>query len=286
MKVTVFDDRACTLGEGPLWHPLRKQLFWFDILDHSLLTRTENGVQSWCYDDAVSAAGWIDENSLFMASANGLWRVNLNNGNRELVTPLEADVPGTRSNDGRADPWGGFWIGTMAYDAAKGAGAIYRYYRGAVQKLFDNITIPNAICFAPDRSSAYFTDTRTRQVMRVALDDYGWPDGTPEVLLDLAAEGLNPDGAVIDTDGHLWMAQWGASRVAQYSITGQFLQAVDLPPKQVTCPAFGGDALSSMYVTSALEGLSPKALKQIPEQGMTFVINDIAKGLPEPQVIL
>ena len=81
------------------------------------------------------------------------------------IAPLEADNPVTRSNDGRADPWGGFWIGTMGFNAEPQAGAIYRYYKGEVLPIVRNITISNAICFAPDRSCAYYTDTPTRQIM-------------------------------------------------------------------------------------------------------------------------
>ena len=89
----------------------------------------------------------------------------------------------------------------MGKGAEPGAGAIYRYYRGAVQRLFHPITISNAICFAPDRSVAYFTDTPKGIVMRQALNaDDGWPEGDPEPWLDLRAEGLNPDGAVVDAE--------------------------------------------------------------------------------------
>lgn len=286
MTARVFDDRSCVLGEGPLWHPLRKQLYWFNILDKKLLTRDSVSPREWTFEETVSAAGWVDVNTVLMASAKGLWRLDLTDGNRTLVVSLEAENALTRSNDGRADPWGGFWIGTMGYNAEPRAGAIYRYYRGELRKLFPGITISNAICFAPDRSCAYFTDTPTRKVMKVPLDGDGWPDGAPTVLLDLTEEGLNPDGAVVDADGNLWLAQWGAARIAVYGSRGQFLKALDVPAAQVTCPAFGGSDLTTLYVTSATEGLDAKAFDAMPNQGQTFEITGVAKGLPEPRVIL
>ena len=284
---TVFDDRPCSLGEGPLWHPTREQLFWLDINGKALLT-VERGVQkSWSFDEHVSAAGWVDDGTLLMASETGLWRFDLETGQQDLVVPLEADNPVTRSNDGRADPWGGFWIGTMGKNAEAGAGAIYRFYRGELRLLVPEVSISNAICFAPDKTSACYTDTVTGQIMRQPLDpETGWPLGNREVFVDLRDEGLNPDGAVIDTSGNLWVAQWGAGRVAAYDSNGRFLRAVEVPGVHATCPAFGGAKLSTLYCTSARQGLSEETIQQEPKNGMTFACADVAIGQAEHRVIL
>ncbi len=160
----IYDDRPCALGEGPLWHPERRQLFWFDILGKSLMTQENGEPRSWQFDELVSAAGWVDRDTLLVASESGLWRFSLKTEQKDLIAPLEADNPITRSNDGRADSWGGFWIGTMGKSAEPGAGAIYRYWQGELRQLVPNVSISNAICFAPDRSCAYYTDTATKQV--------------------------------------------------------------------------------------------------------------------------
>ncbi|MEM6563367.1 MAG: SMP-30/gluconolactonase/LRE family protein [Pseudomonadota bacterium] len=282
----VFDDRRCTLGEGALWHPRRKQLFWFDIVEKRLMSQCGDKQLSWAFDDPVSAAAWIDDDALLMASAHGLWSVDLRDGSRAHLCNLEHDNPLTRSNDGRADPFGGFWIGTMGYNAEPGAGAIYRYYKGKVRKLFSPITISNSICFAPDRSAAYFSDTAIQKLMRVALNTDGWPDATPEVLIDFSEDGLNPDGAVTAADGTIWIAQWGSSRVVGYRPDGSRLRTLSVPADQVTCPAFGGDNYETLFVTSASKGLDAGSLKAFPTQGMTFSTADATKGLPEPRVIL
>ena len=80
--VEVFDDTHCLLGEGPLWHPLRGQFFWFDIDAHRLYTRTDEGQQVWQFDEHVSAAGWIDEARLLVASASALIDFNVETGAR------------------------------------------------------------------------------------------------------------------------------------------------------------------------------------------------------------
>ena len=139
-ELEIWDDTPCILGEGPLWHPLRGQLFWFDIVKHRLYTRENGKHRSWAFEEHVSAAGWVDETRLLIASETRLFTFDVDSGLRRDVHALEADNRVTRSNDGRADPWGGFWIGTMGKKAEPGAGAIYRYFKGELRTLYPGIT--------------------------------------------------------------------------------------------------------------------------------------------------
>ncbi|SHH13466.1 SMP-30/gluconolactonase/LRE family protein [Marivita hallyeonensis] len=278
----IFSRTVCALGEGPLWHPEEQVLYWFDILGKRLFRSDGTDEQSWDFDEHVSAAGWIDTGVLLIASETSLSVFETATGESTFLHPLESDNDVTRSNDGRADPWGGFWIGTMGKNAEPKAGAIYRYYDGTLTKLFDRITISNAICFAPDRRHAFYTDTPNRKILRVALDDDGFPEGKPELFTDLNAAGLNPDGAVVDANGNLWVAQWGAGRVACYGPDGAFVRAIDVPGAQSSCPAFGGADLSTLFVTTAADGLNPAG----DTDGMTFSAPSGTTGQKEHQVLL
>ncbi len=278
----VFDARVALLGEGALWHPLRGQLFWFDILGKRLLSRDGEKALDWSFDEQVSAAGWIDRDNLLIASETGLYRFNLDKGTRDLVHLLEAKEPRTRSNDGRADPWGGFWIGTMGKELP-GLGAIYRYYRGELRRLHHPISVSNTICFSPDRRHAYFSDTADCVIMRQDLSAVdGWPCAEAELFIDLRAEQHMPDGAVVDSEGCLWNAQWGSSRVARYSSKGDFLSEIELPVKQITCPALGGVGLNTLFATSAAEGAGTDEEMA----GQLFSVGVDCIGQVEPQVIL
>ncbi len=287
MRMHAFDETPCHLGEGPLWHPVRGQLLWFDILRFRLHSNEAGKTRTWQFEEHVSAAGWLDVDRLLIASETKLFTFNLDTGAAETVAPLEADRPETRSNDGRADPWGGFWIGTMGKDAETGAGTIYRYYRGELRCLVPRISITNAICFSPDRRHAYFTDTPTQKIMRQPLAEAdGWPEGTAEVWLDLSGTEWRPDGAVVDAEGNLWSAQWGGNRVAAYAPNGAFLRAVEVPGAHSSCPAFGGAGLTDLFCTTARAGLSSGTLAREPYHGHTFVAEGVARGQAEHQVVL
>ena len=167
-----------------------------------------------------------------------------------------------------------------------GAGAIYRYYKGELRQLFSGLAIPNAICFAPNGQSAYFTDTRSRIIQRVGLDAAGWPDAAPEPFVDLRELGENPDGAVVDAAGNLWVALWGSAQMAVFDPLGQRIRSMPLDAPQPSCPAFGGKDLDRIYCTTATKGLAQADLARNPNAGKTFVAPAGAVGLPEPQVIL
>lgn len=282
----IFDNRPCELGEGPLWHPSLGQLFWFDILNGRMLSRQGDTPLQWQFDQMVSAAGWVSDREMIIASETALLRFDLATGESAPLAALEADNPKTRSNDGRADPMGGFWIGTMGKGAENGAGAIYRFYRGELRKLYGDITISNAICFAPDGRTAHFTDTVTSRVMRVSLDNEGWPNAEPQVYLDLTADLSGPDGAVIDSAGNMWLAQWGAGRVACFDPAGHMLRHVAFDAPHTSCPSFGGPDLTTLHCTSALQGMDNAARAAHPHAGMVFAQLGVAKGQAEHQVIL
>ncbi|WP_102223471.1 SMP-30/gluconolactonase/LRE family protein [Acidimangrovimonas sediminis] len=283
MSAEIHDPRQCELGEGPLWHPERGQLFWFDILGRRLLSRAGDRTLDWPLPEICSAAGWIDRETLLLASETGLYRFDLGSGELALVAPLEADRPETRSNDGRADPMGGFWIGTMSKTAEPGQGAIYRYCRGTLRQVHPGLSIPNAICFSADGRTGYFADTPTGKVWRQRLDAEGWPEGpAPELFLDFEAEGRRPDGAVVDAEGALWVAQWGSGRVVRHLPDGSFDRAIEVGGRNSSCPAFGGADLATLFVTTACEGIETPD----PAQGVLYSAAAGVRGRAEPQVVL
>ena len=281
-EARIFDATPCDLGEGPLWHPGRDRLFWFDINAHRLHSRSESGTLTWQFAEFVSAAGWLSDDTLLIASQTALLRFDIGTGATERLCPLEADNAATRSNDGRADPQGGFWIGTMGKAKEDKAGAIYRFYRGELRQLYPGLTIPNAICFAASGDLAFFTDTPTGRIWRQRLDADGWPKGEAEHFLSLPADRYRPDGAVIDAAGDFWIAHYGHGKITRHAPDGREKASHPLPASRPTCPAFGGAGLATLHVTTARQQLdAPTAA-----DGATWAFETDTSGQPENRVIL
>lgn len=285
MSAVVHDPRVGELGEGAFWHPERKAFYWFDIL-HKRLHAPDG--QSFVFPEMVSAMGWVDATTAVVASESGLLRVNLEDGRFAPLVAIKAGQPETRSNDGRADRQGGFWWGTMGKrgGADRGKGAIWRFYKGEVRQLVPGLTIPNAICFSPDGRVAHYADTVEQKVWQLDLDAEGWPMAAPRLFLDLGPQGIYPDGAVICAEGLFWNAQWGAGRVAAYAPDGRFVRAVAVGAPHASCPAFAGEGLGDLLVTTAQEGMDAAGLAAHPDAGRVFRVADVGRGLPEPKVLL
>ena len=279
----IFDQTACALGEGTLWHPLRNELIWFDILGAVMYRRGSETVAT-PMAEMCSAAGWVDENRLLIAAQSRLMLYDIAANQSQTLALLEADDAETRSNDGRADPQGGFWIGTMEMSGAAGRGALYRYAEGGLVKLQDGLSIPNSICFSPDGSCAYYADTAAQTLWRQPLDARGWPAGAREIFMDFKPMGLFPDGAITDAEGRLFIAHWGAGCIGVYTPEGAALARHILPAPQPTCPAFGGPMLQTLFCSSATVDLAPEALT--PSSGNVFALSGLGQGRPEPRVRL
>jgi sugar lactone lactonase YvrE len=283
----VLDDHRLELGEGPGYDPATDTAWWFDIPARRLYTRVLSGGGTQVHDLplAASAMAATGDGRQLLVAEDGLYLRDPGTGVLNLHLALEAGNAATRSNDARVHPCGAFWIGTMGWNSEPGAGGWYHYFRGELCPLWSGISIPNACCFAPDGRTAYFADTPTGRVMRVATDPAnGLPRARPEVFLD-GLEGP-PDGAVTDAAGNIWIALWGTGRVSGFAPDGQPLAVIDLPAANVTCPAVIGRDAGQMLITTARHGLDLAARAQNPLAGASFVTDFPGLGRFDPAVRL
>lgn len=276
-------DCRCTLGEGPQWDAKNKRLYWCDILGKQLHWLSPSSGESGYYplDHRVSLATPLEEGGLLLVGENRLSRFDPSSGSVETFCDFEADNPLTRSNDARVDRHGSLWLSSMGKAAEKGAGSLYRLHRGQLALLRSNLTVPNAICFSENGEFAWFTDTAAGVVMRWALDRDGWPTGEPVPWADFSSVLGNPDGAVMDSEGCLWLALWGAGQVVRIDHEGQIIARVELPVSQPSCPAFAGPNLTTLYITTAQEGFSAAQLAQEPTAGSLYAVDTGIAGLAE-----
>ena len=287
-EVRLAANIRCELGECPLWLPQRNRLLWLDIFGSVVFEADEDGmgIKVYEFEGPVSATAIIDATSVAVGCSDGIYRLDLDSGEKTRIVPLESDKP-VRTNDGRVDLKGGFWFGTMGNPHADGAGKLYRFAEGALTVIRTGLTVPNCLAFSPDGRRAYFSDTVDHRILFFPLDeDTGMPNAEPELFLDLSADGINPDGAVVDVEGGLWNAQWGAGRVARYLPDGTLDQVVEFPVSNTTCPAFGGPDHKTLFVTSARIGMSKRELEKEPLAGSVFAVDLDVAGLPENRLKL
>lgn len=288
VPTSVLSAEHCHLGEGPTYDVTTDTAWWFDIREGRLFEAHlgSGTIRIHSLGRMASALGRIDAERQLVVAEDGCYIRGVADSAMTLFCPLEADNPATRSNDCRVHQSGTFWIGTMGRKAERGLGAIYALHRGKISTLFPGISIPNSICFSPDGTIAYFTDTARAVLYAVPLNPAtGLPRGEPEVLLRHTGIG-GLDGSVCDADGQIWNACWGASRVDVYSPQGERLRSLRVPARQASCPAFVGADLSRLLVTSAWQDMDAEARAADPQAGCTFLLQASARGRAEPDVKL
>lgn len=283
-------DSQCALGEGPIWHAGRQQLFFFDINEQTLFAVTAAGeiVDSWLFNETVAAAAIVDDHTLALATDTGLKQFDLTTGGMNRINEIEADNPQTRTNDSRVHPSGAFWIGTMTRSEQEAPiGSVYHYRAGTLTTLKSGISIPNATCFSPDGTIAYWTDTPTQKIMQCATDPAtGLPIGAWTLFADVSEGRGYPDGAVVDSQGYLWNAKWGGSCVVRHAPDGSIDRIVEVPVSQVTCPAFGGADLKTLFITTAAKNLTAEQLAVEKVAGGLFAIDVDVAGQAETPIQL
>lgn len=269
----VYEAKA-QLGEGPSWLPKLKQLLWVDIEKSRVhlfdpATRTnrtfEVGSHVGC---AVPGAN----GNLFIAGAKGFAELIPGTGEVRPIVHPEAHLPGNRFNDGKADPAGRFWAGSLPYAEKDPEGALYVLdeHRRAHPVLRD-IRISNGLAWSADHRTMYYIDTPTMRVDAFDFDPATSGISNRRTVIRVP-EGVGyPDGMTIDREGMLWIGMWDGWAVLRWDPkTGRQIAKIELPVARVTACCFGGDQLDELYLTTASTRLDAAALARQPLAGALF----------------
>ena len=283
MKAQLLLDAQALLGEGALWHATTKQLFWVDIEGKKVHQyRPDNGeTRSIDVGERIGTVVLTSGNEAIVALQNGLFRLNLTDESLTLITnPLE-NMPDIRFNDGKCDPMGRLWVGSMHLSAQPGVASLYRMNSDrTVERVLDDITISNGIAWSLDHQTMYYIDTPTYWVQAYDYEPDTGRITHPRVVIRVPEEVGPPDGMTIDEEGMLWIAHWGGNRVIRWNPeTGEPLATIEIPAPLVTSCAFGGDDLSTLYITTARAGLSDEQRAQYPYSGGLFSIQPGVRGV-------
>lgn len=251
----VLDARA-VLGEGPVWDPREQVLRWVDI-EPGLVHRFDPATgrdTAFEFGEPVGTVAARAGGGLVLATRSGLWTCATDGTDRTRRYEVDTDPPGGRFNDGKADPWGRFWAGTML-DGTPGAAALHRLDPdGSLHRVVTGVSISNGLGWSPDGTTLYYVDTPTGGIDAFDHDPDTGTLSNRRRLVDV--DRGSPDGLTVDGDGCLWVALWDGWAVRRHAPDGRLLTTVELPAQRVTSCAFGGTDLSTLYITSARVGLS------------------------------
>lgn len=274
-NLTTFPSQ-CFLGEGPIWISKHQSFFWVDIENGKLFQMTfpSQEVKTFKFSGRLAVALEGKGNELILGLDRSLIRFELETGKQEKLLELEQEFPLHRFNDGKVDPRGRIWIGTLSTLFTEGAGSLYCISEDlSVEKKLSNLTISNGMAWTEDQSTFYFIDTPTQQIQEFDFDAVTGTITFNRIAIQVPKELGSPDGMCIDQEGMLWIAQYGGSGVYRWNPkSGELLDKIDLPVPHVTSCAFGGPNLDQLLITTAQENLSPDQLKQFPQSGDVFLV--------------
>ena len=290
-------DSRCALGESVLWCERRTALFWTDIDNSRLwMHRPYRGVtQHWALPDRLGSLALCQTGQLLLGLAKGLYLADPDNARNgtlplEKLVDVEAENAETRINDGRSDRNGNFVFGTKSERADQAPiGAFYQYSsRHGLRRLnLPTAAIPNSICFSADGRRMYYCDSVESRILCCDYDARAASVSGSRVFAEVDSADASPDGSIIDADGYLWNAQWGAGRVVRYRGDGQVDRVMLLPVKNPSCCSIGGAAYDRLYISSARVDNSDEELARMPGAGGIWQIPlPRALGLPESRIEL
>ncbi len=271
------------LGEGPLWHPGEGCLYWVDIHAGSLYqsTRDLKGYTQTGFKTGVSALGFTVDDGFILATGEGFATWKKGQPQPDLIGNPIPERLSVRLNDGKVDPGGRFWAGSM--DTEHSQGVLYRLDPdGGQHTLLDGIGISNGLGWSPDRKRMYYTDSLTATIY---VFDYDLASGAianqqPWVQSNREETAAVPDGLCVDTEGYIWSAQWDGWGIIRYDPNGQACLRVEVPAARVTSCCFGGPDLDQLFITTARTGLSDQELEDQPLAGNVFTCQTETQGQP------
>jgi sugar lactone lactonase YvrE len=276
MQAELVQDVRAEIGEGPVWDECTGRLHWLDI-NAGVVHRWSPADDSDLTLEVGQPVGSLAlgaQGGLALAVRDGFALIPAGTEHVERLIPVERELMGNRMNDGRCDPAGRFWAGTMSTDRLQGAGSLYCLEQVEAsllpRRVFGGLTIANGIDWSPDGQRMYYIDSPTQ---RVDIFDFDMESGTVRNRRPFAkipeSEGL-PDGMAVDADGGVWVALFWAGRLRRYSPASEIVQEIEIPVTLVTSAAFGGPDLGDLYITTARHRLTPEERANQTHAGSLF----------------
>ncbi len=281
--VQLILDKKADLGEGSIWHPEEKVLYWVDINKPSVYRYDPATGREREYPATAkcSTLAPCRQGGLLVAQQNGIHHLETGTGMFKRLTDPLTD-PDIRYNDGKCDPGGRFWVGTIDMHGRPERAALYRFDQdGSLHEMLRPVTNSNGIVWTADKRTMYYIDTPTHHVFAFDYDNATGNISNRRIAVTVPNEMGSPDGMTIDASGSLWVALWGGGAVTCWDpVKGKLLQKITVPAPNISSCAFGGEKFDTLYITSAREHMTPQQIAEHPQSGSLFAVKPGVIGVP------
>ena len=286
MEPEIVADYENLIGEGPLWHPEEKRLYWVDITGGKIfrLDPATSGHELFWQGGVTGGFSFQADGSLLLFMEDGAVAV-LRDGNLTYIIDRLPGEAGNRFNDVIADPSGRVFCGTMpmstrrAVDDGERPGSLYRLDTdGSITTVFGGCAIPNGMGFTADRRHMFYTESMDYTIYIFDYDQRTGEISNKRPFVETGSENGLPDGMTVDAEGHVWSARAGGSALFRYTPEGAEEMSIPFPARMVSSVAFGGEEMTDIYCTTI--GGDNRA-EQGPSAGALFRLRLGIKGVPD-----
>lgn len=279
-------DARDHLGEGPVWSPKDECLYWIDIKRPAIRrwSPSTGDQKVWMMPSDIGSMALRSQGGIILALRTGIALLNVESGEVTPVYDPEAGIATNRFNDGKCDPQGRFWAGTMDDSGVEYSGALYRVDTDlSCRQMVTEVCCSNGLGWSPDGFTMYYSDTWTYRIDQFDFDPRTGEISNRRPFAEVPPGEGAPDGLTVDAEGGLWSARWEGGRVVHYAPNGSVDQVIMMPVASPTSLAFGGPDLKDLYVTSAQFGQTPAQLAATPFSGGLFRIRVEVGGQGDPE---
>ena len=291
VEVRLAIASAALLGESPVWHPRENALYYADIPGHKLqrFDPASGELRHWDFGTDVASLAPRMDGTLLLAMRDGLWVFDPASGERCRLAEPPYDPSNERFNDGKCDPQGRFWVGTIYEPRDPPLASLHCFAKGRLTKRAEGFAVMNGLAWSPDGRTMHWSDTKAHTIFAADFDPASGALSRRRVFASfpvkqagqpLAGYGGRPDGAAMDAEGCYWTAMFEGQRLLRLSPEGEIVREVELPVRCPTMPCFGGPDLKTLYITSSRENRPAAELLDQPWAGCVLALDVDVPGLP------
>ena len=283
MEAELEFETMALLGEGAFWNHKTQELYWVDIEDKKFNIYNPSSVtnRSISMPSLIGTVVPYQENEAVVALLDGIYKVDLQTEELNILSDVESNMPENRFNDGKCDPNGNLWVGSMHFEQSRPNASVYKINeQGETVKMIDSVTISNGIVWTKDAKTMYYIDTPTGNIMGYDYDNKTSTVSNGRIAVKVEEDLGYPDGMAIDENDMLWVGMWNGNAVAHFDPrSGKLVSKILVPAHNVTSCAFGGENLDILYITTSSLDMTEEEQEAFPMAGSIFIAKPGVKGV-------